>query len=144
MSEPVEEFDWGGCLFTDRGSVDEINAVIGGEAHYLGRSGVVEAIWLIKGSTPWPGPPFPRPVYRVRWRPRAVCGRDHRNAGGRMSQKFVKVTVVTRVDGAVERLPATATRRGESGTPQYSEVVDFDPGTTLRVGDSFGIAWEDL
>jgi hypothetical protein len=28
--------------------------------------------------------------------------------------------------------------------PQYSEVVDFDPGTTLRVGDSFGIAWEDL
>lgn len=63
------ELDWGGCLLTDRGSVHEIQALIGGEASVRGRRGIVEAIWLLEGSTPWPGPPWPRPVYRVRWRP---------------------------------------------------------------------------
>jgi hypothetical protein len=65
----IEEFNWGGCLLTDRGSVDEIDAVIGQEAHYLGRPGTVEAMWLVEGHVPWPGRPWPRPVYRVRWRP---------------------------------------------------------------------------
>lgn len=64
----VIEFDYGGCSLTDRGSVEDIDAIRGGEAHYLGRPGIVEAIWLIEGTTPWPGPPWPRPVYRVRWR----------------------------------------------------------------------------
>jgi hypothetical protein len=63
------ELDWGGCLLTDRGSVDEIQALIGGEASVRGRRGIVEAIWLVEGRTPWPGPPWPRPVYRARWRP---------------------------------------------------------------------------
>lgn len=64
------EFDYGGCLLTDRGSVDEIDALVGREAHYYGEPGTVEAIWLMEGVVPWPGPPFPRPVYRVRWTPK--------------------------------------------------------------------------
>lgn len=76
-SESVE-FDYGGCLLTDRGDVGQINALVGGESTYYGKPGIIEAIWLIEGTTPWPGPPFPRPVYRVRWRPLAVgcpgCG----------------------------------------------------------------------
>jgi hypothetical protein len=68
-NEPTIEFDWGGCLLTDEGSVDEIDALIGGEAHYLGRKGTVESLRLIEGTVPWPGPPWPRPVYRVRWTP---------------------------------------------------------------------------
>ena len=63
------EFDYGGCLLTDRGSVEDIEAPIGSEAHYRGKAGVVEAMWLTEGITPWPGPPWPRPVYRVRWSP---------------------------------------------------------------------------
>lgn len=63
------EFEFGGCLLTDKGSVEDINALIGGEAHYRGRPGIVEAMWLKEGHTPWPGPPWPRPVYHVRWRP---------------------------------------------------------------------------
>lgn len=67
VSESLE-FDFGGCKLTDEGSVEDIGRVIGGEARYMGKRGVVEAMWLIEGAPPWPGPPFPRPLYRVRWR----------------------------------------------------------------------------
>jgi hypothetical protein len=70
LQEGVCEFDYGGCLLTDRGSVDDIAALIGGEAQYYGRPGVIEAMWLVEGAPPWLGPPWPRPVYRVRWRPK--------------------------------------------------------------------------
>jgi hypothetical protein len=73
MSETIE-FDYGGCLLTDRGSVEDIDRLLGAEAHYRGRPGIVEAIWLKEGVTPWPGPPWPRPVYRVRWTGKEATG----------------------------------------------------------------------
>lgn len=68
MPSEAIEFDFGGCKPTDEGSVEDIDRLIGGEAHYMGKRGIVEAMWLIEGAPPWPGPPFPRPLYRVRWR----------------------------------------------------------------------------
>lgn len=63
------EFDYGGCRLTDNGSVEDIDALIGGPATYHGKPGIVEAMWLVEGTVPWPGVPWPRPVYRVRWKP---------------------------------------------------------------------------
>ena len=68
-SQTTVEFDYGGCLLTDKGSDEEIQALVGGESWYYGKPGVIEAIWLKEGSRPWPGPPLQRPVFRVRWRP---------------------------------------------------------------------------
>lgn len=70
----MAEFDWGGCLLTDRGSVDEIQALAEREMHVYGQPGTLEAIWLVKGTVPWPGSPWPRPVYRVRWTPQPEGG----------------------------------------------------------------------
>lgn len=61
--------EWSGCPLTDEGTVDEMNALIGSEAYYRGQPGIVEAIWLAEGDTPWPGVPWQRPVYRVKWSP---------------------------------------------------------------------------
>lgn len=38
MTETIE-LDWAGCLLTDRGSVEDIDAVIGSEAHYRRQAG---------------------------------------------------------------------------------------------------------
>lgn len=64
----IREVDWSGVPLTDRGTVDEIDALIGNDCMVMGQQGVIEAIWLVEGHVPWPGPPWPRPVYRVRWR----------------------------------------------------------------------------
>ena len=63
----VIEFDYGSTPLADKGSEEEMQAFLG-ESTYYGKPGITEAIWLIEGVKPWPGPPWPRPVYRVRWR----------------------------------------------------------------------------
>lgn len=70
-SQSRREFDWGGCLLTDKRPREEVEAFVGSKAQFMGQPGVIESIRLVEGEPPWTwdAEMKPRPLYRVGWRP---------------------------------------------------------------------------